>query len=107
MRNLNIQTLSYIVSGLSFLIIAWALFLKMRKKSFSLDLPKIFVTNSIESLKKSLLIVLTITIILIFNQLSSIIEIKNIFTSEILLLLVPIVLSFTIIYILEPLSRKK
>lgn len=107
MQNFNIQIISFITAGLSILIIAWALFLKISTKNFTLDLPKIFVTNSVESFKKSLLIVLSIVIILACNLFSFSIEIKNFFTPEILLLMVPIVLSFIIIYVLEPFSRNK
>ena len=107
MNNLNIQILLYISLGLSIVFIAWAFIVKAKKKDFSTDLPKLFVTNSVKNLRASLLILLSVALVFVLTISLDKKTINNLFLYENLLLMVPIVLSFIIIYFIEPLSRKK
>jgi hypothetical protein len=107
MNSLNIQILLYISIGLSISFIAWAFLIKVKLKDFTVDLPKIYVTNSVKNLRASVLICITLALVLFVSISFSNLTIKSVFTYENLLLMVPIVLSFIIIYFIEPLSRKK
>lgn len=106
MHNLSIKLLVYFSCGLSFLIIAWALLVRLRLKDFKLDIPKIFVTSSIKSFRTSCITVLYLLVLFLLTTLYRTTSINSFFEYENLLLMVPIVLSFIVIYIMEPLSRK-
>ena len=106
MQNLSIHILVYISSGLSIFVITWALLIKLRNKNFAVDLPKIFVTNSIKSFKSSCITILLLLSFFTVTAIYNLSDINDFFANENLLLMVPIVLSFIVIYIMEPLSRK-
>ncbi len=106
MEELGIQLFIILTSGLSILLIAWALFVKFRENNFESDFPKQFLTNSVPNLRASLLIILSLLIVITLTTIFKNRSINELFTNENLLLIVPIVLSFIIVYFVEPLSRK-
>lgn len=106
MQDLGIQILILITTGLSLILIAWALFVKTRKQNFKSDLPKQFLTNSVLNFRNSLIIVLSVLMIITLTAIFKGGTTKELFSNENLLLIVPVVLSFIIVYFLEPLARK-
>jgi len=106
MQDLGIQIFILTTSGLSLIIVAWVLFAKARSGNFKSDLPKQFLTNSVLNFRNSLLIILSLLMIITLTTIFKDRSINELFSNENLLLIVPVVLSFIIVYFVEPLSRK-
>mgnify|MGYP000501217901 FL=1 len=106
MEGLNFNIFIVISSGLSILIIAWAFFLKSKKRNFKTDQAKQFVTSSVINLRTTLQISLSILTLFILSLVVKNWSAEELFTLEKLLLIVPFILSLVIVLFIEPLSRK-
>lgn len=106
MEGLNFNIFIVISSGLSILIIAWAFFLKSKKRNFKTDQAKQFVTSSVINLRTTLQISLSILTLFILSLVVKNWSAEELFTLEKLLLIVPFILSLVVVLFIEPLSRK-
>ena len=106
MEGLNFNIFIVISTGLSILIIAWAFFLKSKKRDFQTDKTKQFVTSSVLNLRTTLQISLSILALFVLSLVVKQWDAEKLFTLENLLLIVPFILSLVIVLFIEPLSRK-